>query len=945
MASIWASPTSGALLNDGNPWLRGDTANITLQLNTLHPLYGDFNSIDLIGGILPQGLYYNGGTRKIMGTIEQLPKGQTEYPVVFRVNFQNSTRTYDRSFNLIVDPVDEEQHWNIPTGIQYLGTFNRGSGLTVQLDIVNPDQDPLVYKAVGYVGPVGTFQGLPLGLEVDTQGRLVGSPTITGNSPGDYYFRVYARDPDDLISNPRKEGAPRTSEKIYRLTIGEEIVLDARLSDAVRWETPAGSLGSTYETYPSHFAVKAVPQYEVNGVTSSETQSIQYSLTAKSKPLPDGLILDPMSGMIIGRCPYVTINKTSEFTVEARVVFVHNDTGAVRLSSIAGERTFSITIRNIFTSDATTSLHVNVPPQVRSKIARWIWGNKAEVRPDYTENSLIYTGNGVTTKFLAPSRVTGKTDDTIVVLIDDQVTNRPYNELNEGDKDYVEFVTGVDNTYTDLTGWTAEGNGNWTVQAGNSTVRQSINGTATVFYSDYLAFGKKLSGTIQVAANAGDDDFIGFVVGFKPGDIASTTTDFLMIDWKKGQQDATPPGFAVSQVKKGLSSTSASWNHVPSGGVTELARGSTLGSVGWQHGQSYTFDIEFTATNLKVWVDGVLQCDVNGTFSDGRFGFYNNSQSGVTYAGVASTYLAPPNGVQIKVIRYINQAPGATSNKLTVLGWDNLFRRADSYFGKKREYRILITNGLNFTGGNFLDFLKDYHHPTTLRVGEVRSARARSPEGTHLYDVIYLTVNDPMEGAGGFDSNGVEERLPRYVVGQVPRAIEQWNLTKEMDQYFPNSVNNLRLDLINKFNRLQGQQGIGILGREGLPLWMMCEQELGKPSTVIGYQCAIELAYVRAGSGPAIVRTLSTSGMNTDLQGSSIEVDRYLLSSDGFSSTTFYDDTDGIWNDDDSMDMDFLNIITFDGPENPDTPTTNPTTFDRSLQSEIKYYKFPPGER
>jgi hypothetical protein len=664
MATIWSAPQSGDLLNDGEPWRRADVVNVNLELDTSHPLFSDFEAITMIGGTLPLGLFFNGGSNKIMGTIEELPKDKTEYPVVFRVTFQNSTRTYDRSFKLIVNPIDEEQHWESPTGIQYLGTFNRGSGVTVQLDIVNPDRDKLVYKAVGFVGPANTFQGLPGGLEIDSRGRIVGSPNITGNKPGDYYFRVYARDPDDLLSNPREEGSPRTSEKIYRLTIGTEIVLDARLSDAVRWETPAGSLGSTYETYPSHFAVKAVPQYEVSGLNSLESQTIQYTITPKSKPLPDGLLLDPMSGLIIGRCPYVTINKTFEFTVEARVVFVHNETGAIRQSTIAGERTFSITIRNIFISESTTSLQINVSPLIREKLARWVWGNQAELR---------------------------------------------------------------------------------------------------------------------------------------------------------------------------------------------------------------------------------------------------------------------------------------TQDKLTILGWDNLFRRSDVYFGRKRDYKILLTNGLNYSGG-LLDYLKDYHHPTTLRVGQIKSAKARSPEGTHIYDVIYMTIVDPMEGAGGFNSIQREEHLPRYVAGQNPTAINQWNLPADQNQYYPNSIKNLRLDLINTANRLAGQAGLGILGREGLPLWMMCEQELGKPSTVLGYQAAIELAYVRSGSGPAIVKALETAGMNEDLQGSTIEVDRYLLLSDGFSATTFYNDMDGDAKDDDSEELSFLDIIIFDGPENPDTPTTTPTTFDRALKSESKYYKFPPGD-
>lgn len=663
MANRWTEPKSGDRLNQGQPWRRGDYEDVTLKFT------GSPVSVTLSGGTLPPGLYFNGATRKVQGTIGALPKDQTSFPVVFRATFVEgeATRTYDRAVRWIVNPVDEEQSWNSGNGLVDLGTVARGSNVNIQLSIVNPDNDNLVFKAMGFATSPGNYEGLPVGLDIDSYGRIVGSPNITGNNPGVYYFRIYARDPDDLLKNPRGEGLPRTSDKVYRLTISPEIVLDARLSDTVRWETPSGSLGSTYETYASHFAVKAVPQFEVSGGQSLETQTIRYSLTSRSAPLPDGLLLDPLTGLIIGRCPYVIVNTNYDFVVEARVVFLSIETGAIRQSAIASERAFSLTIRSIFGADSVTSLQINVPGPARSKIAEWIWGNRAELRTPTT----------------------------------------------------------------------------------------------------------------------------------------------------------------------------------------------------------------------------------------------------------------------------------AQANELTVIGRENTFRALDENFGKKRDYKILLCSGLNYVqDGSFMDRLKDYHHPTDLRIGQVASARARSPEGTHIYDMIYLTIVDPMEGSGGFVGDQ-EETLNRYSPGQNATAIPQWNLSPRDSHYFPNSVKNLRADMINNSGRQDwaeqgqaaGNRGYGLVGREGLPLWMMSEQEAGKPLTTLGYVCAIELACVRAGSGPAIVKSLQQAGINEDLQGTTITVDRYLLLSDGYGSTTFdFDDKLG-------------SITTFDGPDNADTPTNQFTTFDKLLQSESKYYKFPPGDK
>lgn len=199
----------------------------------------------------------------------------------------------------------------------------------------------------------------------------------------------------------------------------------------------------------------------------------------------------------------------------------------------------------------------------------------------------------------------------------------------------------------DLSTWTVEGTGTWNVQPGNNSVIQTVNGNPTVFYSDFNSFGNQLSGTIRVNTTS-DDDFIGFVVGFNPGDLTSATSNFLLIDWKQGTQRSfgcsANAGLAVSSVSLGLGNNAGAWCH-QGFGVTELARGATLGNIGWADNTLYKFDIEYTPTNMKVFVDSVLQFDLNGSFSDGRFGFYNYSQASVEYAGITTRVLPPAGAV------------------------------------------------------------------------------------------------------------------------------------------------------------------------------------------------------------------------------------------------------------------------------------------------------------
>lgn len=209
----------------------------------------------------------------------------------------------------------------------------------------------------------------------------------------------------------------------------------------------------------------------------------------------------------------------------------------------------------------------------------------------------------------------------------------------------------------DLGTWTAEsydavsgfGAGVWTVAGDGASVTQSVNGQPTLFYSPFDVFNTQAQG--RITAQAGDDDYIGFAIGFEPGDTTSPDADYLLVDWKLGTQafnfgapsctggSTAPKGLAVSRVR-GTPTADEFWGHVdldaspcsgPTDSVTELARGATLGDVGWVPGQTYDFRFEFSATTLRVFVDGLLELEVFGLFDDGRIAFCNFSQANVTY--------------------------------------------------------------------------------------------------------------------------------------------------------------------------------------------------------------------------------------------------------------------------------------------------------------------------
>lgn len=195
----------------------------------------------------------------------------------------------------------------------------------------------------------------------------------------------------------------------------------------------------------------------------------------------------------------------------------------------------------------------------------------------------------------------------------------------------------------DLSTWTAEGQGSWNVAGDQNSVLQTINGSPTVFSNGVDSQGQQLSGTIEVQTT-GDDDYIGFVLGFDVGDLSNPNADFILIDWKQGNQGSfgctADEGLSISRVQGVLGNNAGAWCHDPAFGVSEIVRATNLGSTGWADNTEYSFDLVFTSSRIQVFVDDVLEIDITGTFSNGGFGFYNYSQPTVRY-GALTEQAAP----------------------------------------------------------------------------------------------------------------------------------------------------------------------------------------------------------------------------------------------------------------------------------------------------------------
>ena len=202
----------------------------------------------------------------------------------------------------------------------------------------------------------------------------------------------------------------------------------------------------------------------------------------------------------------------------------------------------------------------------------------------------------------------------------------------------------------DLNTWSRQGNpanGNWIVSADGTSVLQTVNGSPTFFVGPDDLIDTTIRGTFRVET-AEDDDFIGFVIGFKRPAGNENTFDFILLDWKQAIQDVNgfvaDAGFTLSRVSGDISDPFTDyWNHTHPA-VEVLA--SDLGATkGWFDNTDHDFELIYETNRIRIAIDGDTVFDIPGSFEPGKFGFYNLSQEQVRYRGFSSTsFFESPTG-------------------------------------------------------------------------------------------------------------------------------------------------------------------------------------------------------------------------------------------------------------------------------------------------------------
>jgi len=202
----------------------------------------------------------------------------------------------------------------------------------------------------------------------------------------------------------------------------------------------------------------------------------------------------------------------------------------------------------------------------------------------------------------------------------------------------------------------------------NGAVFPDGNHRPSLYCSPAPAVGKRMQGKLKVTV--GDNDFIGWSVGFNPGsnDWEDDSAFWYLIDWKKGNQDlngnwnkcgggkklAGDRGISVSEIS-GQPRESELWSHTnqscSTGEVSEIQTGVNFGdktktSSEWVKNREYNWCLEVSEDSFKLSIDGKKEIHVTSASVDANspICFYSFSQDESRFYDVVTSSLTekPP---------------------------------------------------------------------------------------------------------------------------------------------------------------------------------------------------------------------------------------------------------------------------------------------------------------
>jgi len=188
----------------------------------------------------------------------------------------------------------------------------------------------------------------------------------------------------------------------------------------------------------------------------------------------------------------------------------------------------------------------------------------------------------------------------------------------------------------------------WNMLSSHSVICSSSDWQPSFFVNSDSLLNVRISGDIVFVPGMDDDDFVGFVFGYKApiGPDFGNLNHYYLFDWRKNYQEApnefggfpAREGFNLSYINGELpfdpiSTYHSFWGHFKSTNFQPLEHlyGNDLG---WNPNSTYHFELIYTYNRIVISIDGNEIFNVEGSYEPGLFGLYSFNQNGVIYKDV-----------------------------------------------------------------------------------------------------------------------------------------------------------------------------------------------------------------------------------------------------------------------------------------------------------------------
>lgn len=202
---------------------------------------------------------------------------------------------------------------------------------------------------------------------------------------------------------------------------------------------------------------------------------------------------------------------------------------------------------------------------------------------------------------------------------------------------------------------------------------------------------------------------------------------------------------------------------------------------------------------------------------------------------------------------------------------DSIYRMGDKNFQTDR-LKVLLLSGVHKTDlTNLFNAMGENFYNTKLRMGTLKVAKAKDPNGTVLYEIIYAELLDGYTGAPNTVSF-TSKNLPSIVItysASSATILASFGLSiagSSADKVYINSIENMRNVL---------KENLTVTTHEYLPHWMKSTQN---NNVTPGFKLVFPIKYVKPGEADKILYRINKE-QTFDLSRIFFEIDRLYITS------------------------------------------------------------------